>query len=110
VFAVNPLECGGVDNIVVIPYLNEVAAADPAGYVLVYDGSTGALVDMYSLPDAANFVAFDPSIDQLIVTLWGSSLTGPSGVPAGALIAFHLAASRGSVDSALVNGDGAACQ
>ena len=108
-YKVNPFECGGILNMVAIPYLNEVAATVPGNYVLVYDGSTGALVDMYSLPASPNFVAFDPSTDQLIVTLWGASLQSPSLLPAGALIAFHLAASRGSVDSALVNGNGGAC-
>jgi hypothetical protein len=106
VYKVNPLECSGINNLVVIPHLNEVAATVPGAYVLVYDGSTGALVDMYSLPANANFVAFDPAIDQLIVTLWGLSLQG---VPVGALIAFNVAASRGSVDSALVNGNGGTC-
>jgi hypothetical protein len=99
VFKVNPLECGGITDMVVIPYLNEVAATVPGAYVLVYDGSTGVLVDMYSLPTTGQTVAFDPSTDQLIVALW----------PADTLIAFNLAASRGSVDSALVNGDGGTC-
>ncbi len=115
VFEVNPLECGIFSNMVVIPSLNEVAAVSLAWpYVLVYDGSTGALVNMYSLPAEGQFVAFDPSTNQLMVTLYGASLQTPSaggqyGAFVGALIAFPVASSPGSVDSALVNGGGGTC-
>jgi hypothetical protein len=111
VFKVDPLLCGIFSNMVVIPSLNEVAAVSLAWpYVLVYDGSTGALVNMYSLPAEGQFVAFDPSTNQLIVTLYGASLQTPSaGGQVGALIAFPVATSRGSVDSAFVGSGGQNC-
>ena len=79
VFKVDPLICSVFSNMVVIPSLNEVAAVSLAWpSVLVYDGSTGALVNVYSLPAEGQFVAFDPSTNRLIVTLYGASLQTPS--------------------------------
>jgi hypothetical protein len=115
VFKVDPLECGIFSNMVAIPSLNEIAAVSLAWpYVVVYDGSTGALVNMYSLPAEGQSVAFDSSTSQLIVTLYGASLQTPSaggqfGAFVGALIAFPVATSRGSVDSALAGSGGLNC-
>jgi len=105
VYSVNSLECGGTTSMAVIPYLDEVAVTGPWPYVLVYDGSTGALVNMYSVPlSGGYFVAFEPSMSELVISLQTNHLP-----PMGAVMAFRLADSRGSVDSALVYGNGGTC-
>ena len=94
VYKVNPLECGSFNNMVVIPYLNEVAAAGPGPYVLVYDGSTGALVEHVLSPCQSFVRRFRPShrpahrdtLGGIAPVAWGATSRGanrlsPSGQP-----------------------------
>ena len=104
IFSVNPLVCGGIANMVIIPHLNEVAAAANNNYTLVYDGATGKLLNMYSIPNGPWSgpwsVAFNPQSDELYVDV-SSELSSQ-------LVAFPNAASTGAVDSALM-GSGQNC-
>jgi DNA-binding beta-propeller fold protein YncE len=98
IFRVNPLVCGGISNMVVVPYLNEVAAAANNNFTLVYDGATGKLLNMYSISNGHRSgplsVAFNPQSDELYIGVSGEFSQ---------LVAFPNAASTGSVDSALMD-------
>lgn len=96
IFSVNPLECGPFINMAVIPYLNEVAAApQDYNYVLVYNGTTGALLNMYSISNGPESVAFNPGSDELYATV--------SGEYRAQVLSFPNAATIGSADSALMS-------
>lgn len=96
IYSVNPLDCGP-SSMAVIPSSNQLAAVSRTGnYVLVYDGASGALVNMYSLPSGLESFAFDSNTGEFYIT------------QSGQLVSFPNAASTGSVDSALV-GNGQGC-
>ena len=97
IFNTNSLECGPFDSMAVIPPLNQVAAISlDYNYLLVYDGVSGTLVNMYFFQSTPQFVAFNPNTDELYVTTSGQ------------LLSFHNSASTGNVNSALV-GSGQNC-
>lgn len=78
----NPQICGAFDSIAAIPSSNEVLAVPPGlDYLLVYDGASGALVNMYSLPSPPQYVTFNPNTNEIYVTLFS-----------GQLLAFHSVA------------------
>jgi len=96
IYSVNPLDCGP-SSLAVIPSSNQLATVSGSGnYVLVYDGASGALVNMYSLPSGLESFAFDSNTGEFYIT------------QSGQLVSFPNAASTGSVDSALV-GNGQNC-
>jgi len=66
-------------------------------YILAYDGTTGALVNMYSFPSSPQFVTYNPSTSEVYVA--SSS---------GQLIAFPITVAPGHVNSTLV-GSGIEC-
>ncbi len=93
----NPQTCGPFDSMAVIPSSNQVLAVSlNYDYLQVYEGATGALVNMYSFPSTPQYVAFNPDTNELYVTLSGQLLT------------FHNVASTGNVNSTLV-GSGQNC-
>ncbi len=97
VFKVNPQECGPFDSMAYVQNTDQIAAISlDFNYTFIYDGATGALLDMYSLPGTPQFVAYNGLMNELLVTL-------PS-----EFIAFHDSAGPGYVDTALV-GSGQNC-
>ncbi len=59
-------------------------------YLLVYDGASGALVNMYSFPEPIHSVAFDPATNEIYVT------------ESGELLALHNSVSTGNVNSTAI--------
>jgi hypothetical protein len=102
IFSVNPLTCG-LSNMIVIPYLNEVAAT-AGNYVLLYDGATGTLLNMYSIPNGPwrgpGSVAFNPQSNELYTDVASEFLSQ--------FVSFPNVASTGAVDSTLM-GSGQNC-
>lgn len=97
VYNSNPQTCGPFDSLAVIPSSNQVLAVPlNYDYLLIYDGASGALVNMYSFSSAPQYVAFNPNTNELYVTLSGE------------LLAFHSASSTGNVNSTLI-GSGQMC-
>jgi len=97
VFNVNPQECGPFDSMAYVQSTDQLAAISlDWNYVLVYDGATGALLDMYSLPTTPQYVAYNQLTNELYVTLSSQ------------LVAFRDSAGPGYVDTALV-GSGQNC-
>ncbi len=93
----NPQTCGPFDSLAVIPSSNQVLAVTlDYDYLLVYDGASGALVNMYSFSSTPQYVAFNPNTNELYVTLSGQLLT------------FHNVATTGHVNSTLI-GSGQNC-
>jgi YVTN family beta-propeller protein len=91
IYSANPQECGPFDGMFVIQSSNQLIAQPlDYNYVLVYDGATGALVDMYTLSSSPQFVAFNPVTNEFYVTTSGE------------LLAFHNLASTGNVDASLM--------
>jgi len=102
IFKANPLVCA-LDGMTVIPSSDQLVAVSGTGkgnYVLVYDGASGALVNMYSFPSGLQSVAFDSGTGEFYATQSGEFLSQ--------LVSFPNAASTGSVDSALI-GNGQGC-
>jgi DNA-binding beta-propeller fold protein YncE len=102
IYSANPLVCA-LDGMVVIPSSDQLAAVSGTGtgnYVLVYDGASGALVNMYSFPSGLQSVASNPNTGELYATQSSEFLSQ--------LVSFPNAASTGSVDSALI-GNGQGC-
>ena len=81
----------------IIPSSDQVLMI-PQGYnfLLVYNGTTGALVNMYSLPGPANGVAYSPNTDELYVATNAD------------LLSFHDVLATGNVNATLI-GAGQAC-
>jgi hypothetical protein len=71
-----------------------IATSINYNYTFVYDGRTGALLDMYSLPGAPQYVAENPLTNELYVTISSQ------------LLAFYDSAGPGHVDIALVDSGG----
>lgn len=75
VFEVNPETCGPFLDIVAIPSLDQVLMVPQNyDYLLVYDGTSGALVNMYSYSSSLQShpylqsVAYDPDTHELYLT------------------------------------------
>jgi hypothetical protein len=97
VFNVNPQECGPFDSMAFVPSTDQIAAISlDYNYTFIYDGATGALLDMYSLPNTPQFVAYNVLTNELYVTISSQ------------LLAFRDSAGPGYVDTALV-GSGENC-
>ena len=97
IFSSNPQTCGPFLAMAVIPASNEVLMV-PQNYdfLLVYNGTSGALVNMYSLAGPANGVAYNPDTDQLYLAANGD------------LLALHDVRATGNVNATLI-GAGQAC-
>lgn len=95
IFSSNSQPCGGLVDAAVIPSSNQVLDL-PANYsyLLVYDGTSGALVNMYALPSPALFVAFDSGTGQIYVAAPGE------------LLAFHSSATTGYANATLIESQG----
>jgi len=97
VFHSNPQTCGPFLEMGVIPSSNQVLMVPQNyDYLLVYDGTSGALVNMYSFPSFLQSVAYNPNTDELYVALSGQ------------LLAFHDSAVIGNVNATLI-GSGQTC-
>ena len=98
IFSVNPQNCGSVDqSMVFVPMRDQLAIVSPNyNYVFVYDGATGSIVDMYSLPTAPSDLSYNVLTNELYVTLSSQ------------LLAFRDVAGPGYMDTALV-GSGLQC-
>jgi hypothetical protein len=97
IFSVNPQECPPVDSMAVVQSSNQIIAQTLSGsYLLVYDGATGKVVNMYTLSSPPQFVAFNSSTNEFYVTTSGE------------LLAFPNFVSTGNVDSSLL-GSGQNC-
>ncbi len=98
-FRLDPAACGPIDQVAVIPSSNQVAMIPRfTGYLLVYDGTSGNLVNMYSLPSSdstyPSYVAFDPITNEWYVA-----------TNAGQLVSFHNVTATGNVNSALIKSE-----
>jgi len=97
IFSSNPQTCGPFLDMAIIPASNQVLMV-PQDYdfLLVYNGTTGALVNMYSLPGPASGVAYSPNTDELYLTANGD------------LLSLHDVQATGNVNATLI-GAGQAC-
>jgi hypothetical protein len=97
IYAANPQTCGpfiGMD--LATPSDQIVVAPQNYNYILMYDGSTLALVNMYSLPASPAFVTYDPGNNQIYVLLQE---------PPATLVSFHNVSSEGHVNNTLIGDD-----
>jgi len=100
IFDVNPLACAPFPVMAVVPSSNQVLMVPQfSDYLLVYNGTSGSLVNMYSFPSPISplSLAFDPVTDELYVT-----------TDSGQLVAFRDVAATGNVNNTLV-GSGQDC-
>lgn len=89
-----PDTCGPFIGMADDPALNQVIMAPQNyNYILVYNGWFGNLTNMYSLPDAPQYVAFNPATNETYVVVSES------------LLAFHGATSTGNVNDTLIGAD-----
>jgi YVTN family beta-propeller protein len=96
-FQVNSMVCGPFDSMAADPSSNQLLVVSlDYNYVLAYDGTSGALLNMYSLPSTPQFVAFNSKTNEAYVTI-GSQL-----------LSFQNSAGAGHYNSALV-GSGQGC-
>jgi hypothetical protein len=86
-----PDTCGPFSSMADDPALNQVIMAPQNyNYLLVYSGSFGNLLNMYSLPGAPQYVAFNPVTNETYVIVSQS------------LLAFYGATSTGYVNDTLI--------
>jgi len=96
-FEVNSLVCGTFDSMAADTSTNQLLAVDLDGnYVMAYDGTSGALVNMYSFPTSPEYIVFNSNSDVGYVTM-GSQV-----------LAFQNTATPGHVNSTLT-GSGQNC-
>jgi YVTN family beta-propeller protein len=96
IFQVNPDTCGPFLNMGVISSANKVLAVmQNYDYLLVYDGTSGALLTMYSA-SSPQAVAYNPNTNELYL------------VASGKLLAFPYSNAAGAVNSTLI-GSGQTC-
>jgi hypothetical protein len=96
-FEVNSLVCGTFDSMAADTSTSQLLAVDLDGnYVMAYDGTSGALVNMYSFPASPEYVVFNSNSNVGYVTM------------ASQLLAFQNSASPGHVNSTLT-GSGQNC-
>ena len=97
IFNDSPDTCGAFIGMADDPALNQVIMAPQNyNYILVYSGWFGNLLNMYSLPDAPQYVAFNPATNETYALVSES------------LLAFHGLASTGHVNDTLI-GAGQSC-
>ncbi len=78
IFHVDPDTCGPFLGMTVVPSANQVAMVPQNyDYLLVYDGTSGALLTMYSLPSSPQLVAYNPSTNEFYVATSGHLLAFP---------------------------------
>lgn len=97
IYAANPLTCGpfiGMD--LATPSNQIVVAPQNYNYILIYDGTTLALVNMYSLPASPAAVAYNPGNNQIYVLLQE---------PPTSLVSFHNVSTEGHVNSTFIGDD-----
>jgi hypothetical protein len=96
IFSSNPQTCGPFLDMAIIPASNQVLMV-PQDYdfLLVYNGTTGALVNMYSLSVAANGVAYSPITDELYLAANGDMLSLHDVVATGNVNATLIGAGQG---------------
>lgn len=93
IFNSNSLVCGPFDSVAIIPSSNQVLAITlNSDYVFVYDGATGALVNMYSWTAEPQYIAFNPNAGELYVTLFS-----------GHLLAFQDVTQTGHINDTLIH-------
>jgi YVTN family beta-propeller protein len=91
IFQADPQTCGPFPSMGIDPSSNRVImVSQNYDYLLVYDGTSGVLVNMYSFPDTLGVVAFNPSTDEIYVT------------DSGGLTALRSPASTGNVNGTLI--------
>jgi YVTN family beta-propeller protein len=97
VYAVNSEACGPFDSLVVNPSSNQLLGISlDYHYTFAYNGTSGALVDMYSFPSTPQYISFNPNTLEAYVTL-GSQL-----------LAFQTVSGIGNFNGTLV-GSGQNC-
>ncbi|HYC11280.1 MAG TPA: hypothetical protein VEC02_01270 [Nitrososphaerales archaeon] len=97
IYEVNPQTCVFSDMSIIQSSDQVLATSFDYNYVLVYDGASGVLVNMYSLTKVPSFgyfgvqdLAFNPNTGEVYVTISTQ------------LLAFHSVAATGNVNSTLV--------
>jgi len=89
-----PDTCGPFVSMADDPALNQVIVAPQNyNYILVYNSQFGNLLNMYSLPNSPQYVAFNPVTDETYVVVSQSLLT------------FKGVTSTGSVNDTLIGAD-----
>ncbi|MDG6914427.1 MAG: helix-turn-helix domain-containing protein [Nitrososphaerota archaeon] len=75
IFKSNPQTCGPFIDMAVIPPRNQVLMVPQNyNYLLVYDGTKGTLVNMYSFPSQVDRVAYNLNTDEIYVLTSGSMI------------------------------------
>jgi hypothetical protein len=93
IYVSRPQTCQ-LSGMAVIPASGEVVAIPwMFDYLAVYDGASGALVNMYSFPSSPQSVAYNPNTDELYVTLPGQFLS------------FHDFPITGNLNGTLIGSD-----
>jgi len=97
IFDSNPQTCGPFLDMAIITASNQVLMV-PQNYdfLLVYNGTTGALVNMYSLSVPADRVAYSPNTDELYLAANGD------------LLSLHDVQATGNVNATMI-GTGQTC-
>jgi len=96
-FEVNSLACGTFDSMAADTFTNQLLAVYLDGnYVMAYDGTSGALVNMYSFPTSPEYIVFNSNSNVGYVTMGNQ------------LLAFQNTAGPGHVNSTLT-GSGQNC-
>ena len=97
IFDSNTQTCGPFLDMAIIPASNQVLMV-PQNYdfLLVYNGTTGALLNMYSLSVSADRVAYSPNTDELYLAANGD------------LLSLHDVQATGNVNATLI-GAGQTC-
>jgi hypothetical protein len=92
-FQMDPMACGPFPGMAVIPSSNQIAMVD-GSYLLVFDGASGRLVNMYYFPPSRSYpvyVGYDQATDEFYSTTNN-----------GQLVSFHDVAATGNVNSTLI--------
>lgn len=94
VFNVPQQECASFNSMTFARNTGHLLVISNYNYVFVYNGVSGALIDMYSLPSAPQHLAENPLTNELYVTISSQ------------LISFYDSAGPGHMDIALVDSGG----
>jgi hypothetical protein len=93
IFRMSPEACGPFPGMAVIPSSNQIAMVD-GSYLLVFDGASGKLVNMYYFPPSRSYpvyVGYNQATDEFYTTTNN-----------GQLVSFHDVAATGNVNSTLI--------
>lgn len=97
VYEVNSLACGPFDSMAADTSTNQLLGVYLDGnYIMVYDGTSGALVNMYSFPTSPEYIVFNSNSNVGYVTMGNQ------------VLAFQNTAGAGHVNSTLT-GSGQNC-